>query len=518
MPGFKLDSEDRARRGRLVALAVTLLALAGGAFGAAPAGASRTQESIFQDDRLLVFSDSATRERTLEDMASLGADTVHTLLFWRSVAPAPGDRDRPSGFDPADPASYPAGAWDPYDDVVRGAAARGLDVLMSPSGRVPSWAAGCGGSIRVREVCRPSASEFKAFVTAAGRRYSGGYSDENQGGGVLPRVDRWSVWNEPNLGSWLRPQSVVSRGRRVPYSPRLYRRLLVAGIQALRDTGHGADQILLGETAPLGRVSGSIASRPTAPLDFLREVFCLNSRGRAYRGRAARDRDCDDFRRLDVTGVSHHPYNRGGAGSPRSASKPNEVTISSASRLWRLLSTAAGRRRIPRAASRSIYFTEFGFQTNPPDRLFGVSLTRQARYINEADYIAFRESRVKSVAQYELNDEPDLDSFQTGLRFADGSAKPSLEAYRLPIHVIRRGSRIYVYGQVRRAADASEQQVEIQNGSGDAFETVRTLAVSSLKGHFFVRVPSRSGLWRLKWAPSGGGQAVFSREASAVRG
>jgi hypothetical protein len=510
------ERKIRTGDGRLAAIVLSLVAL-GCAAVAAPAAASRTQESIFQDDRLLIFSGSDTRERTLQEIASLGADTVHTLAFWRSIAPAPGERNRPAGFDPADPGAYPAEAWDAYDDVVRGAEARGLDVLISPSGRVPSWAAGCGSTIVVREVCRPSAQEFRNFVTALGRRYSGSYQDENQGRGALPRVDRWSIWNEPNQGSWLRPQSVLSSGRRIPYSPRLYRRLLVAGIGALRDTGHGADQILLGETAPLGRVTGSIASRPTAPLDFLQEVFCLDSRGRRYRGRAARDRDCDDFSRLGVTGVSHHPYNRGGAGSPRSASKSNEVTISSVSRLRTLLSRAASRGRITRAASQAIYFTEFGFQTNPPDRLFGVSLARQAQYINEADYLAYRNSRVRSVAQYELYDEPHIDSFQTGLRFAGGEAKPSLDAYRLPIHVIRRGSRFYVYGQVRQAADSSPQQVEIQNGAGTTWTPVRTVEVRSLKGQFLVRVPARSKRWRLKWTPPGG-EAIFSREAAPVRG
>ena len=98
-----------------------------------------------------------------------------------------------------------------------------------------------------------------------------------------------------------------------------------------------------------------------------------------------------------------------------------------------------------------IYLTEFGFQTNPPDRTFGVSLARQAEWINQSDYIAYRDSRVKSVSQYELFDEPDLSVFQTGLRFVDGSAKPSLDAYRLPIWVTRHGSGVSVWGQVRPA-------------------------------------------------------------------
>ena len=29
-----------------------------------------------------------------------------------------------------------------------------------------------------------------------------------QAGTTLPRVNLWSVWNEPNLGNWLHPQHV----------------------------------------------------------------------------------------------------------------------------------------------------------------------------------------------------------------------------------------------------------------------------------------------------------------------
>ena len=57
-----------------------------------------------------------------------------------------------------------------------------------------------------------------------------------------------------------------------------------------------------------------------------------------------------------------------------------------------------------------------------------------------------------SVAQYKLIDEAALASFQTGLRFIDGRAKPAYDAYRLPIWVSGRGSRLRVYGQVRPGA------------------------------------------------------------------
>jgi hypothetical protein len=66
---------------------------------------------------------------------------------------------------------------------------------------------------------------------------------------------------------------------------------------------------------------------------------------------------------------------------------------------------------------------------------------------------------VRSYAQYLLYDDPPREGatlteiwsgFQTGLRFTDGRAKPSYEAYRLPIVVQRaRGGAVLIWGRVR---------------------------------------------------------------------
>jgi hypothetical protein len=147
-----------------------------------------------------------------------------------------------------------------------------------------------------------------------------------------------------------------------------------------------------------------------------------------------------------------------------------------------------------------------------------VTLEQQATYINESDYIAFRDSRVKGVSQYKLFDESSLASFQSGLRFLDGSVKPAYEAYRLPIWVVARRSSMRVYGQVRTAPDGSRESVEIQHApDGGGFQMVQTVEVTSPKGHFLIDVPKvDGGRWRLRWAPSAGGAALTSREAAAA--
>src|SRR5215211_2922884 len=449
---------------------------------AAPASASRNQESIFEDEHQLLELGSANANRALNDLNRLGADSVRSLVLWSRLAP--GGSRRPKGFKAADPRAYPAALWDPYDALVRGTGVHGLGLILSPSTPQPAWASRCKKGKKA--TCKPSPKAFGAFVTALGRRYSGAYRDENQGGGVLPRVSRWSLGNEPNQPRWLTPQYERKRGRLVATAAVVYRQLAQAGIRGLRAGGHGRDQILLGETSPIGRTSGSPARRPIAPLEFLRKLFCLTASGRRLTGAVGRAHGCRRFRTLAVQGFAHHPYQRGGSRPPAEPpQRAGEITISTPSRLHRVLDQAGRAHRIPRRLL--IFYTEYGFQTNPPDRIFGVRAALQPAYINQSDWMAYRDSRVRGVAQYKLVDEAALSSFQSGLRFLSGRPKPAYAAYRLPIWVSGRGSRLRVYGQVRPAADSTPQVVQIQHRPrGGAFTTVKTVTVRSRKGQFLT--------------------------------
>ena len=169
---------------------------------AATASAARNQESIFEDEHQLLDLGPATANRSLDDMHSLGADSIRSLVLWSRIAPR-GSR-RPKGFKATDPRAYNAALWDPYDDLVRGTRARGMGLILSPSTPIPKWASRCKRGNK--STCKPDPKAYGAFVTALGRRYSGSYRDENQGGGVLPRVTRGSLGNEPNQPGWLTPQ------------------------------------------------------------------------------------------------------------------------------------------------------------------------------------------------------------------------------------------------------------------------------------------------------------------------
>jgi hypothetical protein len=468
-------------------ICVLLLGAAVAAWAPVPAAhASASQLSIMQDDRLLLWSGPDARDRALDQMQRLGVTTIHSLVVWRKLAPAPAQSTRPA-FDATDPASY--GSWAPYDGLVAGAQARGMDVLFTITGPVPNWASQCGARAPKRWLCTPRPSDYAAFVRAVATRYSGTYAG-------LPRVSAWALWNEPNHVMWLRPQATAARQ---------YRNLAQAGLAALSATGHRSDMRLIGETAPGG------GSKSTAPVDFLREVFCLDASGHPYRGATASRHGCRTRPRFAVTGVSDHPYTYAAIASPsRFKGHASDAPIGAMQHFVNLLDTAARYGVIPRHMP--VYLTEFGFQSRPPD-VFGVSLRTQAQFINYSDYVAYRNPRIASVAQYELNDEPHAAVFNTGLRFADGRAKPALQAYAMPIYVQRIAGGVRVFGLVR-SARGTGVAVAIQNRLGRRHATFRTVASvrTNRWGYLVKKLPSFGGRWRL--VVGSGDARRFSRIAS----
>jgi hypothetical protein len=468
---------------RLVYVLTALLATA--ALVAAPAAhADSTQESIFQDDAVLLDGHPGP---LLDLIQGLGANTIHTLAFWNKIAPHPTSKQRPSG-DPSNPHSYPDAAWAPYDALVREATARGMQVLLSPTGFTPRWA-GCAG-----RNCRPSAKLYQRFVTAIGTRYSGTFKDSS--GSLLPRVSRWSIWNEPDQVGWINPQSQAAP---------IYRNLVYAALAGLRKSGHGHDQVLLGETAPVGR------GRSTDPTTFLLNLFCVDARGHRLRGRAARQQGCAHFRRFTgITGFAHHPYSLGASGPPlRPPHGPGDITLATMSRLTKVLRAGAHAHAI--RAGLPIYFTEYGIQSRPPNRKYGIASSAQAMYLNEADYLAYRNPAVRSVAQYELFDGANTSIFTTGLLFHSGAPKPSFDAYRLPIWAMRNGSRTSLWLWVRPAA-GTPQSVFIQHDTGGGFLDIDERTTDS-RGFATVSEPGTSGRWRIAWTGPDGVEHL-SRAAS----
>ena len=200
---------------------------------------TRPLTSMFQDDRYLIDSSTPTVTRTLDGLQALGVDQLRITVLWSAITPAPGSATRPAGFDASDPAAYPRSGWAPYDRVVRLARARGLAVDFDVTAPGPRWAMRPGAPVGEADHFTPAATDFGRFVTAVGRRYSGGYVPPG-GRAAIPRVGFWSIWNEPNQPGWLAPQYLTADGLRVVESARLYRGYVDAGYAALRRTGHRA--------------------------------------------------------------------------------------------------------------------------------------------------------------------------------------------------------------------------------------------------------------------------------------
>ncbi|MBV9197846.1 MAG: hypothetical protein JO168_27230 [Solirubrobacterales bacterium] len=522
----------QARRSLLLAIAALLLC----ACGAAPKTAAPVRRSdmasIFEAPAQLLGDPAGT----LALLRRLGVDRVRVFVPWNSLAPQPDSRVRPSGFDAASPAAYPPAGWAAYDAIIRAAAARGVGVILTLEGGAPLWAAGRDvpgkASSSYQAVWKPSASEYGEFVHAVAVRYSGGYRP-GPGAAPLPRVDFWSVWNEPNYGPQLAPQAIDYST--VEVSPRLYRGLLDAAWSALQATGHGSDRVLIGELAPRGITTGDNPGNFSGmvPLRFVRALYCVDPSLRKLRGSAAAARGCPTTAAaarafpqehpalFQATGYAVHPYPQGGI-PPNTVTpdEPDYADLAALPRLERLLdrlqSIYGSAKRFP------LYSTEFGYQTNPPETIpRAIDPRIGAVYSNWAEYLSWRDPRIASWDQYLLTDPP-AGNFATGLLFATGAPKALYYAYRMPIFLpvssVAKGQSLEVWGGVRPARYAAGEshraqrvKIELRPAGQRTFTTLRDLLLTDAHGYFDTRlaVPS-TGELRLAWTYPNGEQ-IFSR-------
>ena len=79
---------------------------------------------------------------------------------------------------------------------------------------------------------------------------------------------------------------------------------------------------------------------------------------------------------------------------------------------------------------KTLWITEYGYQTSPPDRNFGVSWAKQAKYLSQAYSIARRNPRIGLMTWFLLRDEKRLAGWQSGLETYSGKKKPAYYAFR----------------------------------------------------------------------------------------
>jgi hypothetical protein len=431
------------------------------------------------DDQALLGQPLSGVDATVGQMQGLGADRIRVSAFWSDIAPGGSSSAKPAGFNAANP-DDPAYNWSALDAVVGAAAARHLKVLISISTPIPLWASSKPGL--GNNVWEPKPAEFAQFARAVALRYRG-------------LADQFALLNEPNQGAWLQPQSAAGK----PVAPHLYRALVRAAYPAV-SAAAPSSTVLIGELASSGRDDRGI-TRPIRPLEFLRLMGCRDARFRAVRtGR------CRGFKPVPLDALGHHPYSLFQSPFQRSADR-DDAAMGDWRRLEQTLDRLVARGALKPSRSRRfpIYYTEFGYQTDPPDPFAGIPLARQSRWLQDAAYVAWRTPRVAGLNQFRLTDGRirgkgplAFREFQSGLRFAGGKPKPSLATFPDPI-VVRRG---LVWGEVRPGG-RHKVTIERRAAGANAFKRIAS-GVTDARGYFQKRIRPRSGVVRYRWADQSG--------------
>jgi hypothetical protein len=326
--------------------------------------------------------------------------------------------------------------WRRQDRILRGLRRHGLTPVVTLVG-TPAWANGGRGPA----FAPPRPRDFRRFATAAARRY--------------PWVRHWLIWNEPNKRLWLRPTR-----------SKIY-------VQHLLNPGYDGIKAVLpralvggGATGPKGGAGG------VSPTAWVRGMWAAGARFDAY---------------------AHHPYPSSPAETPSSGGCRNcpFITMATIRKLLILVKRSWG--------SKPVWLTEYGYQTNPPDTLFGVTLKRQATNLSLAAMRAWRLPRVTMLIQYLYKDEPILSRFQTGLVFADDRWKPSLQAFRLPFAQMgRNGERVTLWGQVRDGKPG-RKRYRLEVLRRNAWQPVGRARLTNEQGVFVRTVRVKKGaLFRIR--------------------
>lgn len=382
------------RRGAALAAAAACLA----ACLASTASASPSLRVGIFDDGMVLYGEP---DLVFPQLAKTGTQLVRVNLWWSGPGIRVATR-RPRR--PADPNDL-AYNWDTYDRTVRFSVVNGMEPVFSIIG-TPPWANAAKGW----NVAPTSTRDLRLFAIAAQRRYSGTFV--NADGVTLPRVDLWMAWNEPNNPVFLKPQFRRSGRTWAIQSGRDYARICNAVVQGIKFVRR-ASRVACGATSPRGNNNPNSSRPSVSPIPFARAAKAGGATG--------------------FDAWAHHPYNGSPAETPttkpppgRRGQPPTAVTLGNFDTLVTELNRLYGKRV-------RMWITEYGYQTNPPDRIAGVTLSKQAAYLTQSVAIARAHPQVDLFLWFLLRDEDRLGGWQSGLTTVTGKRKPSFDAFRRAI-------------------------------------------------------------------------------------
>jgi len=478
-----------ARRTSLWALLASCLLLT------VPVGATASSP----EHALVGISDPAATGTTpglLEAFAprwrAAGIDVVSVSASWREIAPGQDAKIQPNGFNASDPNSS-LYDWVNLDRVISVLRANKLEPLLTITGPGPLWAS--GDPERGISRYRPSPAAFAEFAASVAVRYR-------------DSVGRYIIWDEPNDPSRLTPQSYCAKKACSPRSPEIYRNLFNAGESAIRAIDEDAD-IYAGALAARGS-DPKLNDDPIRPVPWLRAFGCIDRNGSADRTSSA----CRSFQAPVINGLAFHPDQRGQVPTKRLRST-FEVGISDTRRLTTVLDAVQASGGLVNGsdvgAPVDLFYSQWGYQTNPPDVYSGVSLRSQNRWLQEGAKVAYGQPRVKLLSQYLWRDEPVFDAGQgvdayaggqSGLYAFDGTAKPAAGSFPNPfVASSPAGSNsAHLWGQVRPGGAHS---VTIQRRVGARAYRDVTVVQTDTQGYFKLQLPlATKARFRYGWVTS----------------
>ena len=327
-------------------------------------------------------------------LKKLRVQVVRADLYWGGNDLAVALKRPTDARDPADPAYD----WTAYDRYVTYAKKYNVKVLFTIWG-TPRWANGG----KLARYAPKNFADLRNFAYAAALHFSGTETDKD--GNQIPAVHLWTAWNEPNQRFQLMPQYKRVGGKYVMQSAIDYAKICTAVYTGVHSTLQKGEKVACGVTAPLGNDNPRGARGSPTPMSFMAAVKKAG------------------LKKFDAW--AHNPYS-----GPRETptTKPRSrgaVTLGNIDTLIAQLTKFWGKKRL--------WLTEYAYQTNPPDRAFGVSFSKQALYLKQAYAIAWKNPRIDMMLWFQLKDEPGIGGWQSGLMTARGTKKPAFLTFsRLP--------------------------------------------------------------------------------------
>ncbi len=378
---------------RLLRLALILAVVVLFAVPAASVEAAPRMPVGFFDDPSFRWADKPTVN--LASAQKAHASMIHVLADWSQIA----------STKPASPLNGDDPAYDlsDLDAIVQTAPRYNLQILMTISG-TPKWANG-GKTPNVPPTNLGNLTQFAHMLAA---RYNGlrpGFGS----------VSRWSIWNEPNLELFLKPQF---EGTRI-VSPEIYAKLFMAGYKGIK-AGNPIADVAVGETSNRGRnkpvagVSGSVA-----PATF---AFLLSKANP----------------RLPFTAWATHPYPTDPWLPPTQKVAYPNVTMTRLEEFGKSLEQWF-KRRVP------IWVTEYAHQTKP-EFPAGVTRAVQAANAKLALQMAASNPYVEMFIWFILRDSTNQ-TWRSGLIAKNGTKKPAYSTFSAEAKKIDGQSQIVLPGK-----------------------------------------------------------------------